>query len=128
MKSIVLHSAPSPVHSRLAQDVIVSRLQPNGRFVDTYVADLVDGDRFFVPQNSLPPRSSGDILSWIGDNNIQWEWNRGFPHLDPSEQHRIEINKNGLNVLFVHSYSHDDHALALREAVEYVMDQEELEG
>jgi hypothetical protein len=29
-------------------------------------------------------------------------------------------------VLFVHSYSHDDHALALREAVEYVMDQEEL--
>ena len=126
MKSIVLHSAPSSVHSRLAQDVIVSRLQPNGRFVDTYVADLVDGDRFFVPQNSLPPRASGDILSWIGDNKIQWEWDIGFPHLDPSEQHRIEINKNGLNVLFVHSYSHDDHALALREAVEYVMDQEEL--
>ena len=65
-------------------------------------------------------------IKYLKDNNIQWEWNRGFPHLDPSEQHRIEINKNGLNVLFVHSYSHDDHALALREAVEYVMDQEEL--
>lgn len=126
MKSIILHSVPSSVHSRLAQDVIVSRLQPNGRFVDTYVADLVDGDRFLVPQNELPPRSAEDIISWIGKNKIQWEWDRGYPHIDPNEMHRIEINKEAITVLFIHSYSHDDHALALREAVEYVMDQEEL--
>lgn len=126
MKSIILHTVPSSVHSRLAQDVIVSRIQPNGRFVDTYVADLIDGDKFTVPQNELPPRGADDILAWIGANKIQWEWDRGYPHLDPDEMHRIEITKEGLTTLFKHSYGHSNHTLALREAFDYVMDQEEL--
>lgn len=124
MRPITLYTVPSTVHDRLSQDVIVSRLQPNGRFVDTYVADLVDGDQFHVPTNELPPRSADIVLKFIGDNKLNWEWERGFPEHD--EPHIVEIMRDGLNVLIRFPYKHEDHTGALREALEYVMDQEEL--
>lgn len=126
MKPIVLHSVPSGVYERLSQDVIVSRLQPNGRFADTAVADLVEGDTFHVDYRELPPRSADNIFKWIGDNQITWDWDRGLPHLDDGYPHIVTIAKNGLHDLHHHKYTHDDHAGALREALEYVMDQDEL--
>lgn len=127
MKPIVLHSVPSGVYDRLNQDVIVSRLQPNGRFTDTYVADLVPGDSFHVDYRELPPRSADNIMKWVGDNQITWEWERGVPELDKDEPHIIAISKDTLyRHLYRHRYTHDDHASALREALEYVMDQDEL--
>ena len=126
MNIITLHTVPSSVHDRLAQDTIVSRLQPNGRFTDTYVGDLVEGDQFFVPEKELPPRDGDDILNWIGKNQVEWEFDKGFPHLDPEEPHKVIITVRGLQELVRHEYVDDDHAGALRDALEFAMDQEEL--
>lgn len=74
MKPIALHTVPSTVFDRLAQDVIVSRLQPNGRFVDTYVADLVDGDQFYVPEKELPTATDTEILDFVIKNQKDLGW------------------------------------------------------
>lgn len=124
MTPIKIHTTQSSVYNRLSQDVIVSRLQPNGRFVDTYVADLLPGDKFFVPEVDLPPRSIESIFNWIGDNRIEWQFESGLPHL--GEPHVIEILSHGIRTLHRHTYDHSDHGGALREALEYVLDMEEL--
>lgn len=128
MQAITLHTAgESPLFDRLSQSLIVSRLQPNGRFVDTYVADLVTGDKFFVPVHELPPRSGDHILAWIGEHRIQWEFERGYPHLDKEEQHKVILTSESQpRFKFEHSYSDDDHGGALRSALEFVLDQYEL--
>lgn len=121
MKPIIIHRVPSAVYDRLAQDVIVSRLQPNGRFTDTYVADLVDGDEFYVNQSELPPRTGDQILIFIAENEIGFEW-----------EEDIDGNTTGLTVTkgfkdSLVTYPYNGSKLkTLIEAVEYVMDQEEL--
>ena len=74
MTPITLHTVPSTVYDRLAQDVIVSRLQPNGRFTDTYVADLVDGDQFYVPEKGLPTATDTEILDFVIKNQQDLGW------------------------------------------------------
>ena len=74
MTPITLHTVPSTVYDRLAQDVIVSRLQPNGRFTDTYVADLVDGDQFYLPEKELPMATDTEILDFLIKNKGSWSW------------------------------------------------------
>ena len=34
---------------------VVQRILPNGRFVDTYVHELMDGDEYFVPHVTCDP-------------------------------------------------------------------------
>ena len=126
MKPISIHTVPSAVYDRLSQGVIVSRLQPNGRFADTYVSDLVQGDQFYVDQSELPPRCADNILKWVGDKKITWVWERGFLESDDQEPNVVEIQKDELIVLHRHRYWDNDHSSALRDAIEYVMDQEEL--
>ena len=64
MKQIELHEYPSSIE-KLSQDTIVSRLQPNGRFVDTYVADLVEGDQFCMPEKELILSTDTEILDFV---------------------------------------------------------------
>tara|TARA_R100001463_G_scaffold125834_1_gene183352 strand:- start:13 stop:393 length:381 start_codon:yes stop_codon:yes gene_type:complete len=64
MKQIELHEYPSSIE-KLSQDTIVSRLQPNGRFVDTYVADLVEGDQFYMPEKELVLSTDTEILDFV---------------------------------------------------------------
>lgn len=121
MKPVIIHKVPGSVYDRLAQGVIVSRLQPNGRFTDTYVADLVSGDEFYVDQKELPARTGDQILVFIAENEIGFEW-----------EEDIDGNTTGLTVTkgfkdSLVTYPFNGSKLkTLMEAVEYVMDQEEL--
>ena len=74
MKPITLRTVPSTVYDSLAQDVIVSRLQPNGRFVDTYVGELVEGDQFYLPEKELPLASDTEILDYLVSNKPRFTW------------------------------------------------------
>jgi len=63
MKTIDIYTYPDGGADRLAQDEIVSRLQPNGRFCDTYVADLVEGDQYHIPERELELATDEEILN-----------------------------------------------------------------
>ena len=80
MTPITLHTVPSTVFDRLAQDVIVSRLQPNGRFADTYVGELVEGDQFYLPEKELPNATDTEILDFVikNQNDLGWVLSSGF--------------------------------------------------
>ena len=98
MKPITLRTVPSTVYDSLAQDVIVSRLQPNGRFVDTYVGELVEGDQFYLPEKELPLAGDTEILDYLVSNKQRLSWTiTDFAHIDESS---------------VHVYTVDDHAYA----------------
>lgn len=91
MTPITLHAVPSTVYDRLAQDVIVSRLQPNGRFTDTYVADLVDGDQFYLPEKELPVATDTEILDFVVKNQPRIGWAISeFEWLDESCVHAFD--------------------------------------
>lgn len=91
MTPITLHTVPSTVYDRLAQDVIVSRLQPNGRFTDTYVADLVDGDQFYLPEKELPMATDTEILDFLIKNQPMLGWTISeFKYADESCVHAFD--------------------------------------
>lgn len=74
MKAITLHTIPSDEVAALSQDAIVSKLQPNGRFTDEYVGELIAGDQVFIPQNELPPASDTEILDYLISGKGSWSW------------------------------------------------------
>lgn len=70
MKTIDIYTYPDGNADQLAQDDIVSRLQPNGRFVDTYVADLVPGDQYSVPENEIQLVTDEEIIDRLLKSDI----------------------------------------------------------
>jgi hypothetical protein len=55
----------------MAQDEIVSKMTSMGRFTDSYVADLVEGDRYIINPNAPLPTVTADYaVQWIEDNKI----------------------------------------------------------
>lgn len=72
MKTIDVYTYPDGNADQLAQDDIVSRLQPNGRFTDTYVGELVEGDQYCIPKKELPMATDTEILDFILEGKTAW--------------------------------------------------------
>jgi hypothetical protein len=72
MQTIDVYTYPDGKADQLAQDDIVSRLQPNGRFTDTYVGELVEGDQYCIPEKKLPMATDTEILDLILEGNTAW--------------------------------------------------------
>jgi len=123
MKPINIYTYPDAI-KRLSQDYIVSRLQPNGRFVDTYVADLVEGDQYHVPVKSLPPRDPSQILDYIASNLLTFEW---IEDLDGDITELVVSEDGGQLRELVRYPWNKSKTQTFREAIEYVMDQDERE-
>ena len=128
MKPITLRTVPSTVYDSLAQDVIVSRLQPNGRFTDTYVADLVDGDQFYVPEKELPMATDTEILDYLVSNKPRFSWTiTDFAHSGESSVHVYTVDD--LDELAERRFkTGDTPALlgAFRELITEIINNEEL--
>tara|TARA_A100000171_G_scaffold6817_1_gene5282 strand:+ start:1117 stop:1503 length:387 start_codon:yes stop_codon:yes gene_type:complete len=128
MKPITLRTVPSTVYDSLAQDVIVSRLQPNGRFVDTYVGELVEGDQFYLPEKELPLASDTEILDYLVSNKPRFTWTiTDFVHSGESSVHVFTVDD--LNELAERRFkTGDTPALlgAFRELITEVINNEEL--
>lgn len=55
----------------MAQDEIVSKMTSMGRFTDSYVADLVEGDRYIInPDAPLPTVTADYAVQWIEEKKI----------------------------------------------------------
>ena len=128
MKPITLRTVPSTVYDSLAQDVIVSRLQPNGRFVDTYVGELVEGDQFYLPEKELPLASDTEILDYLVSNKPRFTWTiTDFDHSGESSVHVFRVDD--LEELAERRFkTGDTPALlgAFRELITEVINNEEL--
>jgi len=128
MKPITLRTVPSTVYDSLAQDVIVSRLQPNGRFVDTYVGELVEGDQFYLPEKELPLASDTEILDYLVSNKPRFSWTiTDFAHSGESSVHVFTVDN--LDELAERRFkTGDTPALlgAFRELITEIINNEEL--
>ncbi len=65
MKTIDIYTYPDGNADQLAQDDIVSRLQPNGRFTDTYVGELCEGDQYCIPEKELILSTDTEIIDFL---------------------------------------------------------------
>ena len=112
----------------MAQDVIVSRLQPNGRFADTYVGELVEGDQFYLPEKELPLAGDTEILDYLVSNKQRLSWTiTDFAHSDESSVHVYTVDD--LDELAERRFkTGDTPALlgAFRELITEIINNEEL--
>jgi hypothetical protein len=84
MQTIDVYTYPDGKADQYSQDTIVSLLQPNGRFTDTYVGELIEGDQYYMPEKKLPMATDTEILDFMLDNDIGYSrsdswvglWNR----------------------------------------------------
>lgn len=124
MEKITLHTYPNGSASRCGDDTIVQKLLGNGRFTDIYVHELEDGDKYVYPINKeLPPISDTEILNYIQENCLDFWYDgegdgrhiRLFRPLEGREGYESRLlcgEREGFT--------------SLREAVQYVIEMEEL--
>ena len=119
---IKLYTYPDGVADSLAQDEIVMKKTPWGSFTDCYVANLVDGD-VYDPRikEELPPRKAEEVFKYLAQKEMTFEWIRDVDF----KLEAVHIWIKGLEPVVKYPF-HDDAYTTLREAVEYIMDMEEL--
>jgi hypothetical protein len=128
---ITVYTYPDGPAQRLGSYDMVNRVLPNGAIqAMQYGEGLVNGDRYVMPYGKpLPSRNSDDMFHFIATRKMRFQW------IDPL----VSGDKGSLGkatlVLWVHlnevhkvifDPSIEKRSDVLREAVEYVMDQEEL--
>lgn len=123
---VKIHTYPHGPAIRLPHDEIVSAMGLRGRFSDARVGQLEAGDQYIMPiHNELPPRTDTELLALIANRNLR-------PiYLDC-------IITKGLRTIFIMTsdsselakYEYDTNECsdldALREALNYILDQEEI--
>jgi len=110
--------------NKMDGNTIVQRLQVvagRQRFVVDEVGSLCSGDEYWIPGVHMKPgRRTGDqILSWMAGNFIDSEFEYDTDMMPESV---VLYNKHG-QTLVTYPYGKD----CVREACEFVMDQEERE-
>ena len=95
----------------------VQLLGKNGHFTDYYVADLVPGDEYFLP-NHNQKRTADQILAFIEDNELELQY-----AMDVDGDEMIEwFGKNKRDPLV----KYPKRKGCVRESVEFLMDMEGL--
>ncbi len=106
-------------------DTLVQRLQVvagQQRFVDDYVGALCDGDEYWISERvpDKPKKRTGDqILTWMEESGIDAEF---YYDVDMRCESVVLSNKHAQDLV---TYPYGTGCL--REAAEFVMDQEERE-
>jgi len=110
----------------------ILRINADGKFVVQQVGEgLVDGDQYALsPQQELPARKAEEVLDFIASRRLRFTW---VDALAPGSAGRL-----GEDTLIVFDHKMDEihkstfdpaldkRSVVLREAVEFIMDQEEL--
>ena len=126
LRSIDIHTYPSGPAVRLYDDTLVQRLQVVAgrlRFVDDYAGSLDEGDEYWIPDlvyRAPWRRTADEILNWMEDEAIDTDFERD---VDGCFKSVSLYNQSGQNLV---SYPYGEYCL--REACEFVMDQEERNG
>ena len=126
--TVQFYTYPDGEAEFMNKDEIVLRLTDRGSINDCYVGDLSDGDQYCQRlQTKLQKRTASDILSFIAEQEICISYEFGSDlcsHTWSGNDYAI-IKLSDASGQSLTKYPYDD-ASALREAVEFVMDQEEL--
>jgi len=110
----------------------ILRIDSNGKFVVQQVGEgLVDGDQYALsPQQELPKRKAEDVLAFIAARKLRFTW---VDALAPGSagalgEDSLIICDHKLDDIHKSSFDPavDRRSVVLREAVEFIMDQEEL--
>ena len=129
---IKMHTYPDGPADNLDPYDEILRINAEGRFIVQQAGEgLVDGDRYALsPQQELPARKAEEVLDFIASRRLRFTW---VDALAPGStgplgkdtlivcDHKIdEIHKSTFDPAL------DKRSVVLREAVEFIMDQEEL--
>lgn len=115
---IKLHIYPDGRADSLPLDYIVSKLNSRGRLEDCYVADLLEGDKYALPYgDKLPPRKDRDVLTYIAEKKLSFDW---------LGTHLLVLNESREPIVNYPIYEDSDPYDTIREAVDAIIDQDEL--
>jgi len=121
-----LYTYPKGPASRLPQEEIVSVMNQWGRFNELRIGMLDEGDRYTMPiQTELGPRSDTQLLAALAHGKLKPVYVDNI--IDKTERTFILMNDEG-DELFKYEYKKEDctDLDALRDGLNYILDQEEL--
>ena len=113
---IALWQFPDGPAQNMDQQNIVLKQSRSGDYKDCYIANLLDGDYYMLKEpQQLPPRTDSAILDFIIKNQIKIEYG----------EKDIFIYRRG-RFLFDHPHSEDTQLDDVRDAIQYMMDMDDL--
>lgn len=125
--TLQFYTYPAGEAEFMNKDEVVLRLTERGAVNDCYVGDLYDGDKYCKRiQTKLKGRSAASILEFLSDRSISISYQFSNDLADTwssNESAVVDLRSQGGTLLTRYPY---DNCNSLREAVEFVMDQEEL--
>jgi hypothetical protein len=129
---IKIHTYPDGPADNLDPYDEILRIDGNGRFVVQQAGEgLVEGDQYALsPQQQLPARKAEEVLDFIASRRLRFTWVDALApgSTGPLGEDSLIICDHKLDDIHKSSFDPavDKRSTVLREAVEFIMDQEEL--
>ena len=123
---IKIHTYPDGPALGLPKDEIVSAMGLRGRFSDARIGQLEAGDQYIMPiQTELEPRSDTQLLAFMAEKKLRTIYVNNI--IEP-DLRTIVIVTSESTELCDHEYNSGECSdlEALRDALNFILDQEEL--
>ena len=123
---IKIHTYPEGPAATLPREEIVSVMNDWGRFSELRIGMLDEGDHYTMPiQNELVPRSDTQLLAVLAHEKLKPLYIDNI--MDETQKTFLLLNEDGAE-LFKYEYKKEDYTDldALRDGLNYILDQEEL--
>ena len=124
---IKIHTYPDGPAIGLPHDEIVSAVGLRGRFSDARIGQLEAGDRYIMPiQTELDPRNDTQLLALMAQRHLRALYIDNL--VDPKSKTIMIVNSEGDQELCTIDYvkAECSDLDALRDALNFILDQEEI--
>ena len=124
---IKIHTYPDGPAIGLPHDEIVSAMGLRGRFSDARIGQLEAGDQYIMPiQTELEPRSDTQLLALMAQRHLRALYIDNL--IDPKSKTIMIVSSEGDQEICTVDYvmAECSDLDALRDALNYILDQEEL--
>lgn len=124
---IKIHTYPDGPAVGLPKDEIVSAMGLRGRFSDARIGQLECGDQYIMPiQTELEPRNDTQLLALMAQRHLRALYIDNL--IDPKSKTIMIVNSEGDQEICKVDYvmAECSDLDALRDALNYILDQEEL--
>ena len=124
---IKIHTYPDGPAIGLPKDEIVSAIGLRGRFSDARIGQLECGDQYIMPiQTELEPRNDTQLLALMAQRHLRALYIDNL--IDPKSKTIMIVNSEGDQEICQVDYvmAECSDLDALRDALNYILDQEEL--
>ena len=123
---IKIHTYPQGPASTLPQDEVVSVMNDWGRFNELRIGMLDEGDQYTMPiRSKIVPRSDTQLLALLAHEKLSIVYTDNI--IERTKRTLLIMSAEGAD-LFKFEYSIKDYTDldALRDGLNYILDQEEL--